>query len=239
LIRKLRILFTFSGIILLLGTIFTEDWNSTHERLSFACVAICILFVCQPSACIRISKWLWGTAKSLFHAVHGLFNGTSFSKLNCSEDNCSEDDILVAADPGSRNPSEYRPRAKITQGNISTLSDEEMAVFLQYYYKADEIRTKVKGVTFRNDDGTDRQTILVHCHAGDQLRFKLFEYDGAPAYAVYCDWGQIGNLSAELAEEIAAREKPCIILGEILNVSGGYRGNYFGCNILINIYEKY
>lgn len=134
---------------------------------------------------------------------------------------------------------EYNPPAKVSRGNISILSDDEMHVFLRYYYKADEIRTKVKGVTFRNDDGTDRQNILAHCHSGDQLRFKFYEYEGTPAYAVYCDWGQIGNLAAELAKEITAREKPCIILGEILDVSGGYHGDYFGCNICLNIYEKH
>lgn len=134
---------------------------------------------------------------------------------------------------------EYSPPTQISRGNISVISDEEMHFFLKHYYKADEIKTKVKGVSFRNADGTDRQNILAHCHAGDQLRFEKYEYLGAPAYAVHCDWGQIGNLSADLADEIAAREMPCIILGEILNVTGGYHGELFGCNIRVNIYEKY
>lgn len=137
---------------------------------------------------------------------------------------------------------DYTPTAQITSGNISILSSEEMVVIMRNYHVVEEIRTKVKGVTFRNDDGTDRQTILRHCHAGDQLRFGFYRYQGAPAYTVVSDWGQLGNLSADLAEELAEmisrRKNKCLILGEILNISGGNRGESFGCNISLTIYEK-
>lgn len=207
-----------------MGSILTDDWDSFGQRISAAFMAILMLVICQPAVVMQFLRWLWRCIKSV-------------AKIVCSKDAGS--DTAPAFDHTTPTLYAYDPPAEISRGNISTLSDDDMHIFLQHYYKADEIRTKVRGVSYRNDDGTDRQCILAHCHAGDQLRFNRFDYAGAPAYAVYCDWGQIGNLSAELAEDIAAREKPCILLGEILNVSGGYHGEYFGCNICLNIYEKY
>lgn len=137
---------------------------------------------------------------------------------------------------------QYCSAPTVTPGHISILSGQEMVTIMRNYHVVEEIRTKVKGVTFRNDDGTDRQTILRNCHSGDQLRFGFYRYRGAPAYTVVSDWGQIGNLSAELAEELAEmisrRKNKCLILGEILNISGGYQGESFGCNISLTIYEK-
>lgn len=182
-----------------------------------------MLAICQPSTFIRFFRWIWKRIASKRKSV----SNNTISTANYSPNYAVNND------------NEYDPPVPASRGNISILSDEDMHTFLRHYYKADEIRTKVRGVSFRNDDGTDRQCILAHCHAGDQLRFRRFEYEGAPAYAVYCDWGQIGNLAADLAADLAARQKPCIMLGEILNVSGGYHGEYFGCNICLNIYEKY
>ena len=137
---------------------------------------------------------------------------------------------------------QYCSTPAVTPGHISCLSGQEMVMISRNYHVVEEIRTKVRGVKFRNDNGTDRQTILRHCHAGDQLRFSFYRYQGAPAYTVVSDWGQIGNLSADLAEELAemisSRKNKCLILGEILNISGGYRGESFGCNISLTIYEK-
>ena len=129
-----------------------------------------------------------------------------------------------------------------TRGNISILSSEEMLVILRNYDVVEEFRTKVRGVTFCNDDGTSRQSILALCDAGDQLRFSRYVYQGDPAYAVHSDWGQIGNLVADLAEDVASivdsRERKCLILGQILNVTGGDCDKYFGCNISVTIYER-
>lgn len=125
---------------------------------------------------------------------------------------------------------------------ISTLNDFELMTIMRHYHVVEEIRTKVRGVTFRNNDGTDRQTIIRRCHTGDQLRFGFYRYKGDPAYTVTSEHGQLGNVSAELAEELyfltSRLKNKHLILGEILNVSGGYHGESLGCNISITIYEK-
>ena len=132
--------------------------------------------------------------------------------------------------------------SQVSQSTISPFNDFEIMTIKRHYHVVEEIRTKVKGVTFRNDDGTDRQTILARCSAGDQLRFGFYRYKGDPAYTVTSEHGQLGNVSVELAEELyfltSRLKNKHLILGEILNVSGGYHGESLGCNISITIYEK-
>ena len=131
---------------------------------------------------------------------------------------------------------------QVFQSILSPFNDFEIMTIKRHYHVVEEIRTKVKGVTFRNDDGTDRQTILARCSAGDQLQFGFYWYYGAPAYTVISEHGQLGNVSADLAEEIHFMTSQLthkhLILGEILNISGGDYGENYGCNISITVYEK-
>lgn len=64
---------------------------------------------------------------------------------------------------------------------------------------------KVTGVTFNNDDGTSRQLILRKLHFHDSpfneyadVEIKQYEFKGQPAYGVYVNNMQIGNIPAEL-----------------------------------------
>lgn len=65
-LKKLRAIFTFTGIMLLLGSIFTDEWSSTGERFSYAFMSICILAVCQPSVFFRFLRWLLKGIASIF-----------------------------------------------------------------------------------------------------------------------------------------------------------------------------
>lgn len=254
-----------------MGAVITDDWTSSRERFAPGCIGLLMVAICHPSTIIRMFQWIWSIITSIIRWVYRLshlsasqsyqhidtpkstpptpaFHGRTAKSseettLPLLSRHQSVDDDPIAPE-GILIPelSGYKPPTPVSCGHISILSGEEMVTIIRHYKVVDEIRTKVKGVSFRNDDGTDRQTILAHCHAGDQLRFKPFEYKGSPAYAVYSEWGQIGNLSADLAEElaemVAARDHKCLLLGEILNISGGYQGEYFGCNISLTIYEK-
>ena len=67
---------------------------------------------------------------------------------------------------------------------------------------------KVVGVTFKNDDGTNRQSILRKIKQQDApfesgnayLSLETYEFEGEPAVGVYVDGIQIGNLSREEAK---------------------------------------
>lgn len=117
-------------------------------------------------------------------------------------------------------------------------SDEELQAFCKDHPLLSEFYTKVVGVTYDNDDGSCRQRILRKCKAGDPVLLHPFTYRGDPAFAVYTEQGQIGNLSADLAYNLE-NEYECdvILAGVISEMTGGSKGTYWGCNLLIKVYK--
>lgn len=99
------------------------------------------------------------------------------------------------------------------------------------------IRTKVKGVTFDNEDGTNRQDILSRVFEHDQLEIEKYVYNGKPAAYVKCNGEIIGNLSAELAESLAQRYPDAQYEARIIELTGGGEGCTLGCNIEIDIVD--
>ena len=85
----------------------------------------------------------------------------------------------------------------------------------------DTIRTKVVGVTFNNEDGENRQDILSRMSGSEDITVEKYTYNGEPA--AYVKWGDkvIGNLSAELARDLARKYPKARYTAEILEISGG------------------
>lgn len=83
------------------------------------------------------------------------------------------------------------------------------------------IRTKVVGVTFNNEDGENRQDILSRMSGNEDITVEKYTYNGEPA--AYVKWGDkvIGNLSAELAGDLARKYPKARYTAEILEISGG------------------
>lgn len=83
------------------------------------------------------------------------------------------------------------------------------------------IRTKVVGVTFDNEDGENRQDILSTMTGDEDITVEKYTYNGEPA--AYVKWGNkvIGNLSAELAKDLARKYPKARYAAEILEISGG------------------
>ena len=79
----------------------------------------------------------------------------------------------------------------------------------------DTIRTKVVGVTFNNEDGENRQDILSRMSGSEDITVEKYTYNGEPAAYV------IGNLSAELAGDLARKYPKARYTAEILEISGG------------------
>ena len=72
---------------------------------------------------------------------------------------------------------------------------------------------KVVGVTFDNDDGINRQTILRELdesiggmYFDADMQLQRYEYFGNPAYYVLIESKIVGNLPAALAREVAEKE---------------------------------
>lgn len=86
---------------------------------------------------------------------------------------------------------------------------------------AETIRTKIVGVTFENEDGENRQDILSRMTGDEDITVEKYTYNGEPA--AYIKWGNkvLGNLSAELAKDLAMKYPNARYAAEILEISGG------------------
>lgn len=86
---------------------------------------------------------------------------------------------------------------------------------------AETIRTKIVGVTFENEDGENRQDILSRMTGDEDITVEKYTYNGEPA--AYVKWGNkvLGNLSAELAKDLAMKYPNARYAAEILEISGG------------------
>lgn len=100
------------------------------------------------------------------------------------------------------------------------------------------ITVRVVGVSFQNDDGTDRQEILSGLSVGEAMLLKYFEYENEPAYAVTDAVGnQIGNLPKDLSADIYQQYRDCYFAVQIDKITGGDDGLKYGCVISIDIYD--
>lgn len=86
---------------------------------------------------------------------------------------------------------------------------------------AETIRTKIVGVTFDNDDGENRQDILSRMDGSEEITVEKYTYKGEPAAYVKCGSKILGNLSAELAKDLARKYPKARYDAEILEISGG------------------
>ena len=96
------------------------------------------------------------------------------------------------------------------------------------------IRTKVVGVTFDNEDGTNRQDLLKTLRGGEQITIEPYQYKGEPAAYVKHNGRVLGNLSAELAAELDRKYKDNKITAVVTEITGGDDLTY-GCNIEIKV----
>lgn len=104
--------------------------------------------------------------------------------------------------------------------------------------------TKAVGVTYPTTQGgcSTRQEALefLRSRRKDKLHIEYFEYNGTPAYRIIHDrnYSDIGNLSADLAEEIYRKYKDCDMRIVDWEVTGGDDGANYGCNIELAFYKN-
>jgi len=101
--------------------------------------------------------------------------------------------------------------------------------------------TKIVGVSYSNNDGSNRQDIISNCNEGESLLLIPELYKGKYAIAV-CNkkFQQLGYLNAELAEEISdliIRRKSKVD-AKIESINGG-NGKTTGVNIEIQKYVNH
>ena len=99
------------------------------------------------------------------------------------------------------------------------------------------ISSKVVGVTYDNEDGTSRQSILASCRAGEHLRLehRPVEQDQNAVAVLRCNGEQLGYLSRELAEDISVYlDAGARIDATITEITGGEKAkDRLGCNLAL------
>lgn len=102
-----------------------------------------------------------------------------------------------------------------------------------------EVRTKVVGVTKKNDCDERIQDLLEDLMDGAPLELEHEddnEYD-ENAIKVYCNGDHIGYLSREIASQIVDDVDAFMVEAEISEITGGGSGKSYGCNIVIRILD--
>lgn len=103
----------------------------------------------------------------------------------------------------------------------------------------DFLRVKVAGVTFKNGRKS-RQTILRKIHFKDppfdkgnmELTLQRYEWEGAPAFGVYVNDEQIGNIPAEQVPYVQENFSRCDGITN-MDVYGGGEGRNYGAEITL------
>lgn len=91
-------------------------------------------------------------------------------------------------------------------------------------YGSELRRFNVVGVTFKNKDGEDRQSIIERLQVGAEynVRLERYLYEGEPAYYVVINEKVVGNVPKSLAAQFSAKEdQDCWLLITNAGVHGG------------------
>ena len=154
-------------------------------------------------------------------------------------------------------PSLATPTAENTPARIETSHNEKSYPWSEIRDDPNlphvrSIHTKIRGVKQTNADGGCRQTVIrLWCQPGDALYFareprNQFDRNAIQVRRVVCSGDpshprlgeQLGYLSRELAEELAPTmdKQGFVLMGKIVNVTGGHDGESYGVNIQVEEY---
>lgn len=96
--------------------------------------------------------------------------------------------------------------------------------------------TKIRGVTFANRDGTDRQKLIQELKQGETLKLvrDLDATDSETAIMICSEKGTLGYVAGKHSQGIAPiMDEGYAVSAIVKNVTGGSAGNPVGCNIEI------
>jgi HIRAN domain len=97
--------------------------------------------------------------------------------------------------------------------------------------------TKVVGVTFDNDDGSSRQSLIPRCDLLERLQLDHDEdspHDPNAVRVLRQSGEQLGHLRRRLAAEVVAKTAKGYRYGVFVkDITGGGRGRNYGMNLLI------
>lgn len=123
-LKVFRIFFTFAGIMLLLGTIVDDGWASAGERFSYALLSICMLAIWQPSAFVRILRWVIKRITSAYRKLLKLFNAERILHSDMPEEGSGYSDDCSDPDPHDTDSTEEAAQEFAPKINDEVKEDE-------------------------------------------------------------------------------------------------------------------
>ena len=124
--------------------------------------------------------------------------------------------------------------------HVCTLLGRESIVIAEYDHK-------LRGVSFDNEDGVNRQEILAKMHEavtnGENIKLEVERYEytpegspSEPAIRVLWNGQAIGNLSRTVVQDILGKtDAPITVTANFVQLTGGGSVSY-GCNVNVNVY---
>ncbi|RFB34022.1 HIRAN domain-containing protein [Brevibacillus sp. VP] len=113
--------------------------------------------------------------------------------------------------------------------------------FSEDYTDYEEWELLAVGVTFDNEDGTNRQTVLKRCNPGEEITLKRNTSKKYPnAVEIWSKHGQIGHISEKDAAELAPLiDRGKHILAAIKKITGGTNDKpTYGCVLSLQIIHR-
>lgn len=147
-------------------------------------------------------------------------------------------EIFAAMSDNHNRIKETAPKSKKKKGGVTSL--EYKAIVYSKTPKPKDIykefHTKVAGVSFKNDDGSDRQKIVSKCKVGQDVYFRPVPTNEFPqAIGVFTSKGkQLGHVSASVAKDLIFLYPNNPAKVTISDITGG-NGKTYGCNLFIQI----
>lgn len=119
---------------------------------------------------------------------------------------------------------------------VKAIKKRRMEQRLAAQYTVDyDFYTKLAGVTFNGI-----QSILPTLHAGMPIEFRRESHNAYDENAILaiCGGKKIGYLSADIAGELAPiMDAGTPVTGTIRDITGGYLGKSYGCNVDVVVYK--
>lgn len=141
------------------------------------------------------------------------------------------------------------PPPSISESSFDDVAQTSFSSSSDDYTQFDFFKYKLSGVTFKNEDGTDRQSILRKIKFNDppfdgefDLELCPYEYNGEPAYAILANGMQIGNIPAKDCHFIHENSDRLDSFG-CIDVYGGGRcedgtPKSYGCSVTIKFRKQ-
>jgi IMP cyclohydrolase len=200
------------------------------KKIVFSCLALLFLFSSISGFCNGVFT---GAIGCLVLAVaFGFLSYRSFVS-KCNEEH-TQNGVVSSGFTPRKNfaPADTATNLPVTPAAATPVPEYEF------------VQIKISGVTFKNENGSSRQSILRKINFQDEpfneyveVELRSYEYDNAPAYAVYANNLQIGNVPADKVQFVSDNFQRLDSISAI-NVYGGGRSKEgkpisYGCEITL------